>query len=128
VPTELVPIRDVINQRLAADPEFRAYWERTAFARAVGTAIIKYRAGHGLSQRQVARQLGMTQSVVGRLELGEHNPSLETLRRLATGLGLRFVLAVAPANQPDGATLAPGVEVLASFTTPDGSRILAAAG
>lgn len=33
-------------------------------------------------------------TLIGRLELAEHNPSVETLQRLAAGLGKYFVLTV----------------------------------
>jgi DNA-binding XRE family transcriptional regulator len=84
---------DVIAERCASDPEFRDYWERTALARAVAIAVIRYRSEHELSQRALARQLGMPYSQIARLEIGEHNPSIETLQRLAKGLGRRFFIA-----------------------------------
>lgn len=36
-------IDDVIERNLEADPEFRADWERTAFAREVATSLVRYR-------------------------------------------------------------------------------------
>lgn len=86
------------------DPDFRGYWERTAFARAVATEVIKFRANHGLSQRALANRLGVSQAVVGRLELGEHEPKTATLRRLSQALGMRFLLEIHPVGQPDQST------------------------
>ncbi len=43
------------------DPQFRAEWERTALARAVAEAVIRYRAEHGLSQTGLAGLLGWRQ-------------------------------------------------------------------
>jgi transcriptional regulator with XRE-family HTH domain len=62
---------------------------------------------------------------IARLELGEHNPSVEMLQRLAKGLDRRFIVAVSPENQPD-LPLPPGAEVLADVTSPDGTRLVAA--
>ncbi len=97
--------RSMTHEELLADqlrdPDFRAYWERTAFARAVAVEVIKYRAEHGLSQRALASQLGVSQAVVGRLELGEHEPRTATLRNLAQNLGMRFLLEIHPTGQPD---------------------------
>ena len=78
------------------DPEFRAEWERTAVARAVANEIVKYRGEHGLTQTQLARQLGMQQSAIARLELGEHEPSISTLTRLSRALGITFHLEITP--------------------------------
>jgi transcriptional regulator with XRE-family HTH domain len=97
--------RSMTHEELLADqlrdPDFRAYWERTAFARAVAVEVIKYRVEHGLSQRALASQLGVSQAVVGRLELGEHEPRTATLRNLAQNLGMRFLLEIHPTGQPD---------------------------
>ena len=45
---------DAIAERCANDPDFRDYWERTALARAVATAVIRYRSEQSLSQRALA--------------------------------------------------------------------------
>ena len=123
----LVKWRDILPKDLE-NPEFRAEWERTALARAVSLAVIGYRIEHGLSQRQLAKQLGMPQSVIGRLEIGEHTPSLETLYRLATGLSTQFVLAVAPPNQAGDLPLREGAKVLEDLTLSNGGRVVITAG
>ena len=78
------------------DPEFRAEWERTAVARGVANEVVKYRGAHKLTQTQLARQLGMQQSAIARLELGEHEPSIATLARLSKGLGINFHIDITP--------------------------------
>ena len=89
---------DEILQEELQDPEFRAEWERTALARAVALAIVRYRGDHGLSQRDLAERLGMKQPQVARLELGEVNPSMETLMRVSGQLGIEFTIDVRPAG------------------------------
>jgi len=91
---------EVIAEDLANDPAFRAEWERTALARAVAIAIVRYRAEHDLSQRQLAEAVGMSQPQVARLELGEYNPRMETLLRLSSRLGLEFTIDVRPVGKP----------------------------
>jgi transcriptional regulator with XRE-family HTH domain len=90
---------DVLAEELR-DPAFRAEWERTALARAVALRVLGYRVEHGLSQTALAQRLGLPQSAITRLELGEHTPSIETLRRLSDGLGMEFLLHVAPTTRP----------------------------
>ena len=89
---------DEILQEELQDPEFRAEWERTALARAVALAIVRYRGDHGLSQRDLAERLGMKQPQVARLELGEVNPSMDTLMRVSGQLGIEFTIDVRPAG------------------------------
>jgi len=91
---------ELISAQLRTDPEFRAEWERTALARAVAVAIIRYRAEHNLSQRQLGERLGMKQPQVARLELGEVNPSMETLTRVSAQLGIEFTIDVRPTGTP----------------------------
>jgi len=114
---------ELIVERLGTDPEFRAEWERTALARAVAVAIVRYRSEHDLSQRDLAQRLGMKQPQVARLELGEVNPSIETLMRLASELEIEFTIDVRPAVKPGGrrkaahlvgASRAPAVELVVS--------------
>ena len=91
---------ELIAEQFHTDPEFRAEWERTALARAVALAIVRYRAGHDLSQRELAERLRMKQPQVARLELGEVNPSMETLMRVSAHLGIEFTIDVLPAGAP----------------------------
>ena len=121
---------EIRQEQLRQDPAFRAYWERTALARAVALAVLGYRVKHRLTQTQLAEMLGVRQPRVARLEMGEHNPSLEMLRRLARVLGLRFIVEVAPAGagaSESALTLPSGVEVVEDVTA-DGSRVLVATG
>lgn len=86
---------------LAADmenPKYRAEWERTRFAHEVAMKVIQYRVEHGLTQAELARQLGMRQPHVARLEAGDHEPSLTTLRRLAQRLGMSFHIKITPTS------------------------------
>jgi transcriptional regulator with XRE-family HTH domain len=41
-------------------------------------------------------KLGMTQPQLARLEVGEHNPTIETLARLAQTLDIEFAIDVHP--------------------------------
>jgi transcriptional regulator with XRE-family HTH domain len=89
---------ELVAEQLRADPEFRAEWERTALARAVAVAVVRHRAERGLSQRDLARVLEMEQPQVARLERGDVNPGMDTLMRVASGLGIEFTIDVRPAN------------------------------
>ena len=89
---------DKVTARQLKDPAVRAEWERTAVARAVAVRLVEYRAEHALSQTALARQLGMKQPAVARLEAGEHNPSFDTLARLSSALSIEFHIAVTPAG------------------------------
>ncbi len=50
----------------------------------------------GLTQTQLARRLGTTQSVIARLESGAANPTVQTLERALGATGHRLALTAEP--------------------------------
>ena len=91
--SELKTHDEVVRANLD-DPTFAGEWDRTTLSRAVAQRVVAYRVQHGLSQTGLARQLRMQQPAVARLESGEHTPTLDTLWRLASRLGVEFHIDV----------------------------------
>lgn len=94
--SDLKSASQIAEEEVGAHTAIRREVERTALANAVAIRVIEYRADHGLSQTQLARQLRMHQSAIARLEAGDHEPSLSTLARLAKGLGIDFHIDISP--------------------------------
>jgi transcriptional regulator with XRE-family HTH domain len=111
------------------DPEFQREWDRTAVARAVALKVLTYRTEHGLSQRALAKKLAMTQPQVARLEAGEHNPTIDTLARLAQALDIEFAIDVHPRKREPKllSGRAQGKNTIAAYQT-DYAAVLLAAG
>jgi DNA-binding XRE family transcriptional regulator len=99
------------DKMLKQDPELREMWERSAFARAVANEVLRYRVEHGLTQSALARKLGVSQPLIGRLELGEHEPKFSTLQRLSRVLGLTFTVTIHPVSSGTDDQPAAQVEV-----------------
>src|ERR1700676_5072940 len=59
----------------------------------VARQLVQLRAARGETQKQLALRLGMTDSMISRLESGSHSPTLATLCRLAEGFGRRLEIA-----------------------------------
>jgi DNA-binding XRE family transcriptional regulator len=70
------------------DPEVAAELASTAAANELAILVIEYRVEHGLTQAALARQLGMRQPAIARLEAGDHEPSVAMPARLANKLGI----------------------------------------
>ena len=64
---EEAPTLERVLEDQLQDPAFRAEWERTALARAVANAVLRYRTERGLSQRALARLMDWKQLQVARL-------------------------------------------------------------
>lgn len=78
------------------DPEFKAEWEALQPQKAIVQAMIDARRKTGLTQKQLAERTGIAQSDISRLENGSANPSLNTLSRLADGLGMQLKIEFIP--------------------------------
>ncbi len=78
--------------RALARPGVRREYDRLADEFAFLDEILKARAATGLSQAEVAKRIGTTQSAVARLESAGsgHSPSITTLQRYASALGCRL--------------------------------------
>lgn len=90
---------EVLAKYLASDPEFVVEWERLALARMVAVQLIGYRADQGLSQRELAARLGVSQPRVVELESAEKNPQIETLVKIAAATRLEFAIDIAPVGR-----------------------------
>lgn len=93
--SDLIPLDGVVEEHKRQDPAFAAEWDRNAFAREVSYRVIGYRTQHRMTQTDLAKAVGMTQSVIARLESGEHAPSLATLAKISRGTGMVFHVDVA---------------------------------
>lgn len=65
------------------DPEFFAGFQEELAKLKLAYAMLELRKKHKLSQQEVAKRLGTTQSVVARMEAGEQNFTVSTLQKIA---------------------------------------------
>lgn len=56
----------------------------------IGEALICARMEAGMTQKQLAEMTGISQGDISKIERGLGNPSLNTLKRLAKGMGKRL--------------------------------------
>jgi ribosome-binding protein aMBF1 (putative translation factor) len=63
---------------------------------ALAAALIDARSRAGLSQGDIARKMRTSQPAVARLEAGQGNPSVSTLRRYAKATGTRLRISFDP--------------------------------
>lgn len=73
--------------------------ERLELEFSVMQAMIDARKSTGLTQKQLSEKTGIDQSDISKLESGNANPSLRTLQRLATGMGMKVKIEFQPIGQ-----------------------------
>ena len=61
--------------------------DSSAVAQECARKLLELRGQTGQTQKQLAARLGMTESMISRLESGDHVPSLKTLCRIAEAFG-----------------------------------------
>ncbi len=87
-----------LKARFMKDPEFREEYGRIDEEYALIEALVRARAAAKLTQAELARRLGTTQSAIARLEGGRVSPSFATLRRYAAATGTRLTVDLVPAD------------------------------
>ena len=87
---------DILLAEKLKDPEFKAEYDALEPEFAIIQAIIDARKNIGLTQKELSERTGIAQGDISKLENGSANPSLRTLRRLASGMNMRLRLVVEP--------------------------------
>lgn len=80
-------------------PDFKAEYEALEPEFAIIQAIIDARKNSGITQKQLAEKTGIAQADISKLETGAANPSLKTMQRLASGMGMKLKVEFVPINK-----------------------------
>ena len=78
-------LSDYIGKKLK-NADFRSQYERELIINGIAKMIVELRHSASLTQQQLAKKTGTTQSVIARLESGtdERIPSIDLLARIAS--------------------------------------------
>lgn len=79
-----------LKREMLGRPEVQAEYDRLAPEFELIESLLRARIGAGLTQAQLAKKMGTSQSVIARLEGGNSVPTLSTLRRYAAATGTRL--------------------------------------
>lgn len=72
------------------EPKFKAEYDKLQPEFELINALIEARKKRGFTQTQLANKIGTKQAVISRLEIGQANPTLDFLKRLAGALGSKL--------------------------------------
>ncbi len=81
------------KKQLLKNPAFRQALKDTKLEYQIARQIILARIKKGITQQSLAKKLQTKQSVISRVESGEHLPSLSFLHRLANAVGTNLTVS-----------------------------------
>ena len=87
--------REYLDKQLE-NPEFKKEWDDLEPEFDAIQAIIDARKRCIMTQKQLAERTGIDQSDISKIETGNGNPALSTLKRLAEGMGCVLKLEFVP--------------------------------
>ena len=79
-------------EEFLADPENKKAYDNLEVEFAIHEALIEARIQKKLTQKELAKKMGITQSALARFESGRTNPTLSFLQKITTGLGLKLTV------------------------------------
>lgn len=93
----------ILDRITGTDPELREHIEEARLNARIAEMILAAREGAGLTQTQLAKLVGTTQSVISRLEDADYEGrSLTMLQRVADALNKKLDVRLLPAEPVEG--------------------------
>src|SRR5580700_9241567 len=89
----------MIDRFVGDDPERQAMLDQEIVNVEAAQLVYDLRTRAGLSQRELAKKVGTTASVICRMEQADYEGSLPMLRRIAGALNRRLELRAVPINR-----------------------------
>ena len=80
------------DEALKNNPDLKAEYDALAPEYDIIQAMIDARKGLNITQKELSERTGITQADISRIENGTRNPSLNMMKRLADGMGMRLKL------------------------------------
>lgn len=74
---------DIYLNKLLKDPEARRYYDEVGKQLEIAYKILQLRKQQGMSQSELAKKIGTSQSNIARLEAGNQNFTTLTLQKIA---------------------------------------------
>ena len=87
--------RNYLNKKLE-NPDFKKEWNYLEPEYNTMQAMIEARKRCNLTQKELAKRTGIDQSDISKIETGNANPALSTLKRLADGMDMVLKLDFIP--------------------------------
>lgn len=87
------------KKELLQDPCVKAEYDALGPEFDIIQAMLDTRKRLNLTQKELSERTGITQADISRIENGTRNPSLNMIKRLAKGMGMRLKLEFIPESE-----------------------------
>jgi ribosome-binding protein aMBF1 (putative translation factor) len=84
------------KEKALSNPDVKAEYDALEPEYDLIQAMIDARVNQNITQKELSARTGITQADISRIENGTRNPSLEMIKRIATGLGMQLKLEFIP--------------------------------
>ncbi len=78
------------EKEILKNPKVKAEYDRLQPEFEIIRAIVRARIDQGITEKELAKKMGTTLSVISRLEFGNANPSMAFLKKLAAALNTKL--------------------------------------
>ena len=85
-----------LHQTWMKEPAYKQAYDALEEEFALASALLKARDAAHMTQEEVAKAMGTTQTAIARLESGRFMPSTRTLQRFAKATGMRLRISFEP--------------------------------
>ena len=89
--------RETLNEQMK-NPKFKIEYDALTAEYQLINAILDARKAANITQKQLAEKTGIAQSDISKIENGNANPSLKTIERIASGMGMTVRVEFVPAK------------------------------
>lgn len=83
---------EAVTRRAARSSTYRAERQRVAEYHAIAKLVVHRRTTLGVTQRELARRIGTSETAISRLESGRRATNVRTLRRVFEALSSRLIV------------------------------------
>lgn len=77
---------DFLKEQLK-NPKFKKEWDKLELEYSIIGVLLEFRAQNNMTQKKLAKKSGVKKSDINKLETGDLNVSIRTLRRIAKAMG-----------------------------------------
>lgn len=81
-----------IKKTILKDAEVKKIYDGLEVEYQIISDMVRLRNKKKITQKELAKKIGTTQSALSRFEMGDVNPSLDFLKKVASALGTKLVV------------------------------------